>query len=224
MKNFRTFSNAIRGLGLGLISLGLLLPLIQHQDTSSLEPVNLPIHFSADASPLALAPIPAPLKSEVSPEQREEVEQQLLVEYLSDHYRQPQEMVERIIASAYKESAQHDLPPLLIVAIIMKESSLRASVQNGYGAMGLMQVVPRFHMDKIPAGKSPKEVLLKPESNIQVGTQILAEYLRLKDGSLSAALKKYSGNARNYEVVVNRFQRELEEIIDPDVVQARVLS
>lgn len=218
MKILRNFSNFVFVLGLGLITYGLTSSVIDKVDGSpKVEVVSFPIHLHTDSSPMPIAPLlvvesPAP-EPELTEAQLVELEQQALITHLAKLYHQPEDLVERIIVSAYEEGARHDLSPLLILAIIMKESSLQASVQNRYGAMGLMQVVPRFHQDKLPRGKTPKEVLLKPEGNIQVGTQILAEYLILKKGSMSDALKKYSGNARNYEVIVNRYKSELESVL-----------
>jgi len=83
-----------------------------------------------------------------------------------------------------------------------------SKVKNSYGAMGLMQVVPRFHPEKIKAG----ETLLDPDVNVRVGAQILNEYLRWHEGELNAALKRYSGVARNYARDVLTSQYELVEI------------
>jgi soluble lytic murein transglycosylase-like protein len=82
--------------------------------------------------------------------------------------------------------------------MMQKESSLRPKVQSHYGAQGLMQVVPRWHYDKL----QPSESLFDPEVNIRVGAEVIQEYLEQADGSLIKALKKYSGNARNYAAVV----------------------
>lgn len=136
-------------------------------------------------------------------------QQSALVQHLSSKYRQPADLVERIVLTSYREASRVGLPPTLILAVIEKESSLNPLAKSGYGAMGLMQVVPRFHMEKLPEGAKP-DVLEKPEANIRVGADILAEYRGHTKGSIPAALKKYSGSAKGYAEKVAFFKRELE--------------
>jgi soluble lytic murein transglycosylase-like protein len=55
-----------------------------------------------------------------------------------------------------------------------------------------MQVLPHWHQKKVAAvGGEPQ--LLEIEPNIQVGTAILAEYLKATDGKVDAALARYRG-------------------------------
>ena len=97
---------------------------------------------------------------------------------------------------------------------MQKESAFRAKVQNRYGAQGLMQVVRRWHREKL----SPSESLFDPEVNIRVGADILEEYIELAGGSLTKALIKYSGNARSYSSKVLKESRKLAELADQAVV------
>lgn len=138
-------------------------------------------------------------------------EQSALIDHLSNKYAQPVEITERVVRAAYKEGEQRELSPLLILAIVEKESSFRHEVVNSYGAMGLMQVVPRYHREKLTEGQGTEQ-LLNPETNIRVGSQILSEYLGAKKGNLQAALKKYSGNAREYFQRVVRYRDRLREV------------
>lgn len=61
------------------------------------------------------------------------------------------------------------------------------------GAKGLMQVIPRFHTDKLPAGASERS-LLDPVINIQVGVKVLEEAIR-RQGGLVAGLQQYAGSS-----------------------------
>jgi soluble lytic murein transglycosylase-like protein len=71
------------------------------------------------------------------------------------------------------------------------ESRFNPVAEGSMGAMGLMQVIPRFHPEKL-AGHGGEQALLDPEINIQVGTRILREYLgRFRE--LEPALQKYAG-------------------------------
>jgi soluble lytic murein transglycosylase-like protein len=57
--------------------------------------------------------------------------------------------------------------------------------------MGLMQVIPRFHPEKL-IEHGGEDALLDPQVNIRVGTWVLHEYLR-RHGELEAALQRYAG-------------------------------
>jgi soluble lytic murein transglycosylase-like protein len=137
-------------------------------------------------------------------------EQDGIARYLAVKYSKPKKLVNRIVQSAYQEGVRFGLSPLTLLAIIEKESGLRHEVVNDYGAVGLMQVVPRFHRDKLSA--AAEEQLKMPETNIHVGAKILSEYLAAKDGDLEAALKKYSGNARSYSQRVAYYEEKLVEV------------
>lgn len=147
-------------------------------------------------------------------------EQQAVAVHLSSKYSKPFDFVASIVKDAYEEGARYNVPPLLILAIIEKESSFRHDVVNYYGATGLMQVVPSFHMDKVSKVtdttlKDSSEAVVKltePTVNIKVGTAILADYIRGSKGNLSAALARYSGKATNYEPKVAKFRMKLESI------------
>lgn len=141
-----------------------------------------------------------------------QLEQDALSEHLAAKYKRPVGEVSHIVETAYKEAIRHSISPLLVLAIIEKESSLRSTVSNSYGALGLMQVVPRFHQEKLRNPTNPKE-LLTPDGNIKVGTRIVAEYLQVQKGNLEKALVKYSGNAKEYYPKVMRFKSELQEVI-----------
>src|SRR5690606_38708735 len=100
--------------------------------------------------------------------------------------------------------------PELLIAIMNKESTFRPKVQSRYGAQGLMQVVRRWHREKLEAGES----LFDPAVNIRVGTDVLEEYLEWANGDLSKALAKYSGNARGYANTVITESQKLAQVAD----------
>ncbi len=162
-----------------------------------------PPETSLGVQGLAALASPAPLTRE----------QANLVDYLSDKYKTSSALVERIVRAAYKYAAQSNLSPMLVLAIIEKESSLKPDAKSGYGAIGLMQVVPRYHAEKLPGDTHAEHLasLKHPETNIRVGTQIVAEYVAEQGGSLERGLRKYSGNASAYLKKVLRFRRELEQ-------------
>jgi soluble lytic murein transglycosylase-like protein len=63
------------------------------------------------------------------------------------------------------------------------------------GAKGLMQIIPRFHLDKLRAAGG-EDAVFDPESNILVGARILQEYV-YRTGTLVAGLQQYNGASRD---------------------------
>ena len=81
---------------------------------------------------------------------------------------------------------------MLIVAIISIESGFKPHAKSAGGGHGLMQVIPRYHLDKIPDGLGVKG-LMDPVVNVKVGTLILNDAIR-RTGSPVAGLQSYNGS------------------------------
>jgi soluble lytic murein transglycosylase-like protein len=118
-------------------------------------------------------------------------EQRALAEFIAKKYRVAEEAIAGIVSSAYRAGAEYRVDPLLILAVVAIESRFNPLAESVFGAKGLMQIMPRFHKDKL-SGQSDT-ALLEPEVNIQVGTQILREYLR-RSGEIESALQMYVGD------------------------------
>jgi len=128
------------------------------------------------------------------------------VDYLARKFKRAKENVRHYVDLAWEHAENHSmLEPELLLAIMQKESGLRPHVSSNYGAQGLMQVVPRFHREKI----KPGETLLDPKVNVRVGAQVLAEYWRRHKGDWVVTLKRYSGDARGYPEDVLRERARL---------------
>lgn len=120
-------------------------------------------------------------------------EQRAVAEFLARRFRVAEEAVARFVNSAYRSGGELRVDPLLILAVIAVESRYNPVAESAVGAKGLMQIIPKFHMDKVePLGG--QDALLEPEANIQVGTLILREYLR-RSGETESALQMYGGGA-----------------------------
>lgn len=117
--------------------------------------------------------------------------------YLARKYRVALDATERLVGNAFVAATETGVDPLLILAVMAVESSLNPIAESGYGARGLMQVVPRYHLEKV-ASYGGAEALLDPHVNIRVGAEILREYIR-RMGSLEAGLQLYAGAADDPE-------------------------
>ena len=130
---------------------------------------------------LAAAPAPVVLSSEMK----------RVRDYVARRYRVSTRALEPVLAAAETSGQSLGIDPLLIVAVMAIESSFNPFAESHMGAQGLMQVIPRFHMDKIGEGQG-EDALFDPLLNVQVGTQVLQEGLR-RFGSMQAALQYYGG-------------------------------
>jgi soluble lytic murein transglycosylase-like protein len=128
---------------------------------------------------------------EALPETPLEREQRLITEFIAKRYRVSDTAVANYVAAAYRAGEQYSLDPLLILAVMAVESRYNPVAESLVGAKGLMQVMPKYHLDKL-ADLGGEEALLEPEVNIQIGAQILREYQR-RCHDTEAALQMYAG-------------------------------
>ena len=157
---------------------------------------------------------PAPIEAARGPTVSTTPAQAAEIERLSVHiaqtWRMPPATAHRIVNAAYLQARQQQISPTLILAVVAQESSFRPDARSHYGAQGLMQVVARHHPEKLRGLQ--RDALLRPETNIAVGTQVLTEYLQRHNGRLDPALRKYSGNATAYPQKVRTFWIHLEQV------------
>ena len=125
------------------------------------------------------------------PETPLEREQRAITEFIAKRYRVSDAAVANYVAVAYRAGEQYNVDPLLILAVMAIESRYNPVAESVVGAKGLMQVMPKYHLDKL-AELGGEEALLEPEVNIQVGAQILREYQR-RCRDTEAALQMYAG-------------------------------
>lgn len=95
---------------------------------------------------------------------------------------------ELILKHVNHYSELRGLDPKLVLSIIATESEFRKGVKSKGNARGLMQVIPYWHKDKI-RGRNIYDI----QTNIDVGTQILAEYKKRAKGDEHRALAMYKG-------------------------------
>jgi hypothetical protein len=111
--------------------------------------------------------------------------------YVSRRYRVSATALEPIFGAAQLTGRELRLDPLLIIAVIGIESRFNPFSESTKGAQGLMQVMPRFHQDKLPEG-SGKSSFFDPVVNVRVGAQVLEESIR-RNGGLVAGLQQFAG-------------------------------
>jgi soluble lytic murein transglycosylase-like protein len=97
--------------------------------------------------------------------------------------------------AAHSAAQEVGLDPLLVRAVISIESRFNPIAESGMGAKGLMQIIPKYHLDKLRAAGG-EDAVFDPESNIHVGARILQEYVH-RTGTLEAGLQFYNGAWRD---------------------------
>lgn len=114
-----------------------------------------------------------------------------LAKFIAKRYRVADAAATRFVAAAYQAGQRFGVDPLLVISVIAVESRFNPVAESNVGAKGLMQVIPKYHPEKVSQHGGP-DALLVPKVNIQIGTQILHEYLR-RFGQTDAALQQYAG-------------------------------
>lgn len=117
--------------------------------------------------------------------------QKALATYLSRKYKVAIDATEQLVSAAHEAGGKTEVDPLLILAVMAIESRLNPIAESVVGAKGLMQVMPKYHRDKLEA-HGGKDAVLDPMTNIMVGSRILREYIR-RTGSVESGLQYYAG-------------------------------
>jgi soluble lytic murein transglycosylase-like protein len=146
-----------------------------------------------DAVPVQLAaatPVSMPdVEAQPTPE---DSRLKALAEFLARRYKVSQSVTLDLVTIAHGAGQQLGLDPLLIIAVMAIESRFNPIAESVAGAKGLMQVIPKYHVEKFRAFGGEQYAVFDPETNIRVGARILKEYLS-RTGHLESALQMYAG-------------------------------
>jgi len=135
--------------------------------------------------------------------------------------RLPREILRIIYPIAYwdliqKYSAQNDLDPYVVAALMCQESTFVANIRSPAKAVGLMQLeaaTARMLARQLGMAYSPR-LMTNPEASIRMGTRYLAQKIR-EFGSLHYALATYNaGEGRLRKWIPERDGLSQEEFID----------
>ncbi|MDP1526171.1 MAG: transglycosylase SLT domain-containing protein [Rhodocyclaceae bacterium] len=136
--------------------------------------------------PAELPATPLPAEEALTPHM------QAALDYTARRYRVSATALQPVFAAAQITAGELGLDPLLIIAVIGIESSFNPLSESTQGAQGLMQVIPRFHRNKFPAGADGMH-LFDPVANVRVGARALQEYIR-DLGGLTDGLQQFAGS------------------------------
>src|SRR6266850_8214793 len=125
---------------IGAVAIGGLLLLPFHLDGMQRLPALAAEAFFEPATTVA-GPIQARAETPVEREQR------TVTEFIAKRYRVSEFAISGYVATAYRAGEQHSVDPLLILAVMAVESRYNPVAESVVGAKGLMQVMPKYHLD-----------------------------------------------------------------------------
>lgn len=132
------------------------------------------------------------------------------------------EQAERIIGHVKHYSNVYSVDPVLIMALIARESSFRADVVSSSGAIGLGQLLSSTARDQ--GVNNPYD----PEENIMGTVKFLSNLIRSWNGNIERALASYKMGLYTVKNLVNANrslpQTTVEYINDIKSYQARLTS
>jgi soluble lytic murein transglycosylase-like protein len=177
--------------------------------------------------PIAEALDPLPQVDVPTPQRVARVEadskQRALVQYVARRYKLAVENAADAVTAAFTAGQRVGVDPLLILAVMAVESSFNPYAESHMGAKGLMQIIPRFHLDKLAPFGGPAAAL-DPDANVHVGAKILKEYIRMA-GSLESGLLLYNGSAADAEAVyAQKVMAERQRIQDVLAPRAKLVA
>jgi soluble lytic murein transglycosylase-like protein len=110
-------------------------------------------------------------------------------------YLQPKleiEIAKLISDKVIEHSTFYGLPPALVISLMYRESSFNTLAVSSAKCVGLMQINPAAHPDKIEDFELEYYDLFMIDHNIKLGCMILHEYY-LRDQDIRKALTRYVG-------------------------------
>jgi soluble lytic murein transglycosylase-like protein len=144
------------------------------------------------AEPVAVVAAAAPAPEEVRRPAPEERKVRAMSDYLAKRYFVSTEAIKRLVEMAFAVGHEVNLDPLLILAVMAVESRFNPIAESGAGAQGLMQVIPKYHADKVPDSQTDAS-FLNPSVNVLVGAKVLKDYIGRSGGNLQTGLQMYNG-------------------------------
>lgn len=114
---------------------------------------------------------------------------------------------------ALKYAQRFNLDASVYLALIRVESGFSPEVKSSAGALGLTQVIPKWHQEKIDISRRKLGVysMFEPRLNLYVGAWTLREMLD-RSTSLRTGLLRYNGSLGISESYANKVLREAARV------------
>jgi soluble lytic murein transglycosylase-like protein len=158
----------------------------------SLQTRHEPVLRSNAAAPAVTPVVSEPPIAESAPTASEQGRIRAMADYLGRRYLVSAAAIHRLVEMAFSVGREVNLDPLLILAVMAVESRFNPIAESVAGAQGLMQIIPRYHADKVPESQ-PDASFLDPRVNVLVGAKVLKDYIGRSGGNLQTGLQMYNG-------------------------------
>lgn len=161
------------------------------------------------STPALAQPVPTLAPPSTGPDKRS------IAAYLAREWKLEHTYAAEVASAVVASSTKHQVDPVLLLAVAATESSLQHSVGNPGGGSdprkpyGIMQVAGQYHVEKFPGGVVRRTSV---DENVDIGAQVLKEYLTIEDGNERRALLRYNGSLKisdKYFQKVNSFKQKI---------------
>jgi soluble lytic murein transglycosylase len=112
-----------------------------------------------------------------------------------------------------KYSERFEVDPMLVRAVMKRESNVNPDAVSSKGAIGLMQIMPKTGAEiaaRLGVSAYHPSMLKDPELNIMFGIYYLKNLLRHYDNDIVLALSAYNAGPGNIDILV--FVNDREDI------------
>lgn len=116
-----------------------------------------------------------------------------MLSQLSNEYSVDHQELSDIWNIVVEETHDYSIDPFLMMALIQEESSYNKTARSHMGALGLTQVMPRVHHDRLNKGEHLTDIRV----SVRVGVEVLNEYIQVEKGNIPRALQRYNGNLKD---------------------------
>lgn len=133
----------------------------------------------------------------------------LLTDRISRTYGLAPDAARHLVRIAQRVAMEYDLDPVLLLAVVAVESRFHPYLRSHADAHGLVQVIPRWHPEKIQRLDATGARLYDPEINLMLGAEILNEYLGWHNGNQTKALQQFNGSLKD---TTRRYSRRVQRV------------
>lgn len=116
---------------------------------------------------------------------------------------------ERFAQHVVDASQEYDLSPAVLLALIKVESRFDPDARSSRGALGLTQVIPKWHPERVASLRQTLATysIYEPRLNIYLGAAVLRMFWD-STGNLQEALLRYNGSALDKTKAYSRMVME----------------
>lgn len=199
--------------------------MLNEAEVRTVEPKNVDFVF-LDIGKLTDGEEPAlnPLANKSFFHKKEEIRRmQKLSWTISQDYQLPLPYAEKVVLEGWRAANRYGISPYLLLALIGVESSYQQFSKSDAGAIGLTQVIPKWHPEHMEEVINRNENIWSIATNMDTGASVLKKYLNSSAWRIDTALQKYNGaladpTKKYAKKVLVRQQHFLQKSEDPKLI------